>query len=161
MAAEWKRRLAWAEDLLGPTLLSKEGPVNTLEAFKRKKVICLYFAARDSLPCMSFTPLLCDRYEEYPGNDVAVVFISSDGTQEAFNDTYSHMPWLALPYSERGKKIAVFEACYVGNRGIPCLTVLSQSDGTVQAANGYYCVQHSEDFASCLATWSAGPGLLG
>lgn len=39
--------------------------------------------------------------------DFEIVFVSSDRDEPSFNEYYSEMPWLALPYSERKAKGAL------------------------------------------------------
>ena len=62
-----------------------------------------------------------------------MVFVSSDQDQSGFDEYYSQMPWLALPYSDRDRKAGL--SAEHGVRGIPTL-VLMNRDGSILSTNG-------------------------
>ncbi|KAK9119717.1 hypothetical protein Scep_017810 [Stephania cephalantha] len=70
------------------------------------KNILLYFSAHWCPPCRAFLPKLIEAYHEIKAKDdgFEVIFISSDRTQEAFDEFFSSMPWLALPFGDERKK---------------------------------------------------------
>ena len=61
-------------------------------------------------PCRGFTPQLAESYTRFKASshprrdDLSIVFVSSDRTQEAFDEYFAEMPWLALPFAERELK---------------------------------------------------------
>lgn len=105
-------------------LKEKDTVVDTTEALKDKEVIGLYFSAHWCPPCRGFTPHLASKYKEIlsDGKSFEIVFISSDRDEEAFNEYFSEMPWLALPYGERALKEKLSRKFQVS--GIPTLVLL-------------------------------------
>ena len=64
-------------------------------ALKSKKLVCFYFSAHWCPPCRHFTPVLREFYSEVQ-DDLEVVFVSADNTEEEMNSNYedSHGDWL-------------------------------------------------------------------
>ena len=65
------------------------------------KIICLYFSASWCAPCKKFTPLLIDFYNEINSDNnhlLEIVFVSADVDEKSFQEYYSTMPWLAVPF---------------------------------------------------------------
>ena len=60
---------------------------------------------------------------EERGDDVELVFVSSDRDIESFNEYYGEMPFCALPFEEREAKGLLSKL--FGIRGIPSLLILS------------------------------------
>ncbi|XP_008782777.2 probable nucleoredoxin 1-1 [Phoenix dactylifera] len=94
------------------------------------KNILLYFSAQWCGPCRAFLPKLIEEYRKIKDKDSAfeVVFISSDRDQKSFEDFFSGMPWLALPFGDERKKSLnrVFKI-----RGIPSLVAIGPTGRTV------------------------------
>ncbi|PON35925.1 DnaJ-like [Parasponia andersonii] len=94
------------------------------------KTILLYFSAHWCPPCRAFTPQLIKTYHDIKAKDDAfeVIFISSDSDQSSFDEYYSSMPWLALPYGDLRKKHLnrIFKV-----EGIPSAIVVAPSGRTV------------------------------
>ena len=62
-------------------------------------------------PCRGFTPTLVETYTKLKeaGKNFEVVFVSSDRSEESYNDYFSTMPWLAIPYGNtRNTEIAKY-----------------------------------------------------
>mmetsp|Transcript_125879 Transcript_125879/g.317356 ORF Transcript_125879/g.317356 Transcript_125879/m.317356 type:complete len:337 (+) Transcript_125879:80-1090(+) len=119
-------------ELLGQTLVSKSGLVDTSTALADKKAVGLYFSAHWCPPCRGFTPKLAKSYAEHlQGKGLEIVFVSSDDDAKSFEEYYGSMPWLAIPFQDAGKKKLKdkFEV-----EGIPCL-VLLDNDGSVLNSN--------------------------
>ncbi|XP_042500952.1 probable nucleoredoxin 1 isoform X2 [Macadamia integrifolia] len=86
-------------------VISKDGnqiPVSQLVG----ENILLYFSAEWCPPCRVFLPKLINAYHEIKAIDDAfeVIFISSDSDQASFDELFSKMPWLALPFSDERNK---------------------------------------------------------
>ncbi|KAG9130872.1 hypothetical protein Leryth_023630 [Lithospermum erythrorhizon] len=94
------------------------------------KHILLYFSAKWCPPCRAFLPKLIKAYHEIKAKDNAfeVIFISSDKDQSSFDEFYSEMPWLALPFGDdRKKKLSrLFKVT-----GIPMLVALGPTGRTI------------------------------
>ena len=94
------------------------------------KNILLYFSAHWCPPCRAFTPQLVKTYHEIKAKDDAfeVIFISSDTDQSSFDEYYSSMPWLTLPYGDPRKKHLnrIFKV-----EGIPTAIAIGPSGRTV------------------------------
>lgn len=91
------------------------------------KTVALFFSARG---CGDFTLELINVYNELKKSEEAfeIVFISTDENQEAFEDYYKSMPWLALPFGDKTGKdlLLLFHV-----RHIPSLVVIGPDGKTV------------------------------
>eukprot|EP00931_Biecheleriopsis_adriatica_P114070 TRINITY_DN8948_c0_g1_i4.p1 TRINITY_DN8948_c0_g1~~TRINITY_DN8948_c0_g1_i4.p1 ORF type:complete len:206 (-),score=40.76 TRINITY_DN8948_c0_g1_i4:13-591(-) len=85
--------------------------------------------------------------------EVEVVFISSDTTPHGFERYFETMPWLAMPFNDRPRKVSLYENMHVPLRGMPCLVVFQTSDGTLMTENGKKIVPHVDDFFGCMEAW--------
>ncbi len=99
------------QDLLGATVLSKEGEVQTSSLCGKDKVVGVYFSASWCPPCRGFTPVLAKFYDNFKANharkdDLFIVFVSSDRDEKNFEEYYSEMPFYALPYKHRDTKVS-------------------------------------------------------
>merc|ERR1712054_369716 len=105
-------------ELLGENLKAKYGEVKTSEALAGKGAVALYFSAHWCPPCRGFTPKLAEWYSaNLKSKGLEVVFISSDRDEGSFKEYFGEQPWLALPFSARGKKAALSKKYKVS--GIP------------------------------------------
>lgn len=140
-------------DLLGDTLLTKEGPKPTSEVLNNKLGILLYFSAHWCPPCREFTPLLADSYSQHTANDFEVVFVSNDQDDESFAEYFSEMPWVAVPFSSNDVRNRLCEEYSV--RGIPKLVVLDNREGELEmiAVNGVSQVRALGSLAKCAKAW--------
>lgn len=91
------------------------------------KYLMLYFSAHWCPPCKAFTPKLSKAYTTLKENDKTnnfeLLFVSSDRSEDAFNDYFSEMTFGALPYEHRDAKAELSSRYEV--RGIPTLIMLS------------------------------------
>ena len=115
------------EKLLGTTLVGEGGAEKlTAEALAGKEVVGLYFSAHWCPPCRGFTPKLADAYKGLvaAGKAMEIVFVSSDRDQGSFDEYFGEQPWLALPFSARDTKAALWAgSAIVGlrvSRSAPC-----------------------------------------
>ncbi|KAL1192084.1 putative nucleoredoxin 1 [Cardamine amara subsp. amara] len=79
----------------------KQVPVSELEG---KKTIGLLFSVASYRKCTEFTPKLVEVYNKLKenGEDFEIVMISLEDDEEAFNQDFETMPWLALPFNDKG-----------------------------------------------------------
>ncbi|OMJ81720.1 hypothetical protein SteCoe_17771 [Stentor coeruleus] len=110
------------EALFGPTLIGKTGQIPTSSLNSR--FILVYFGAYWCPPCRGFTPKLGMFYDSINSGSkqVEIVYISRDKTPDQFDDYYSEMPWLALPYEDKSR-IAALGIRYQIQQ-IPCLILI-------------------------------------
>jgi len=115
--------MASLTDLLGETLLGKDGEIATGTALKDKKAIALYFSAHWCPPCRGFTPKFADWYaKDLQNKGLEVVFVSSDRDEDAFKEYYGEQPWLSLPFADRERKEMLNKKYKV--QGIPSVVIL-------------------------------------
>ena len=73
------------------------------------KVIGVYMSGHWCPPCKQFTPILAewyDRFKEGPNRDnFEIIFVSSDKSDLEFMRYFMTMPWAALPFVERERKV--------------------------------------------------------
>lgn len=75
----------------------------------QKEYVGLYFSAKWCPPCNAFKPTLIKFYENMKkkdANKLELVFVSSDRDEESFKEYAKVMPWLALPFTDREKKVS-------------------------------------------------------
>jgi len=120
--------------MLGTTLDSQAGSVNTAEVLKGKTV-AIYFSAHWCPPCRGFTPKLSEIYKSLKasGKEFEIVFCSSDRSDDEFRSYFNSMPWLALPFADRTTKDKL--ARKFGVSGIPKLVILD-AQGSVITTEG-------------------------
>jgi hypothetical protein len=76
-------------------------------------------------PCKAFTPLLIAAYHAAKascGASFELIFVSSDQSEEAWEEYYQGMPWPAVKYEEEEVRQRVKDA--FGCKGIPQLSAL-------------------------------------
>lgn len=133
-------------ELLGSTLITKDGEADTATLLQGKGAIALYFSAHWCPPCQRFTPQLADWYQKsLKDKGLEVVFVSSDRDQESFTEYYGEMPWLALPF-ESDKKQSLDKKFKI--QGIPTI-ILLDSDGNLLNKDGREAISSDptgEDF---------------
>ncbi|KAK9751043.1 hypothetical protein RND81_02G237600 [Saponaria officinalis] len=107
-------------------LVRNNGEQVSVETLKRKKV-GLYFSASWCGQCRHFTPTLVEVYDDILSrtNDFEIVFITSDEDNESFEEYFSKMTWLAVPFSD-------IETCddlekLFNVKGTPHLVVLDEN----------------------------------
>ncbi|GAB2297385.1 hypothetical protein Dimus_031492 [Dionaea muscipula] len=113
-------------------VLDKSGsqvPVSSLVG----KHVLLYFSAHWCPPCRHFTPELIEAYQETKAKAkveeaLEVIFISSDRDQSSYDEYYSSMPWLALPFRDERK---AFLSKTFKVSGIPCLVAIGPDGKTI------------------------------
>eukprot|EP00756_Hemistasia_phaeocysticola_P042771 Hpha_TRINITY_DN16987_c0_g1::TRINITY_DN16987_c0_g1_i1::g.56334::m.56334/K17609/NXN; nucleoredoxin len=130
-AAAKKEVDKWAVELLGEKLLTKHGLQNTGDVLAGKEHICIYFSAHWCPPCRAFTPHAAKVYSSAgPASNIEVIFVSSDSDQSGFDEYYSEMPWVAVPFADRARKDQLNSK--FGVSGIPSMVRLDGTGNTVE-----------------------------
>lgn len=108
------------------------------------KHVLFYFSAHWCPPCRGFTPNLVKTYHEFKakGYAVEVVFVSSDKNQSSFDEYYSEMPWLALPFGDERK---AFLSRKFKVKGIPCLVAIGPQGKTITTETRHLIEAHGAD----------------
>ena len=122
-------------------ILNKEGLQINLKDIN-KKIIGLYFSASWCPPCRKFTPIVSTFYEdmiEYY-DDIEIIYISSDKTNNEFNEYWEEMTFSALPYIDREKKEELTKLYEV--KQIPVLVFIN-NNGEIITKNGKEIIQNS------------------
>lgn len=100
----------------------------------RGKNLGLYFSAAWCGPCQRFTPSLVEAYNELSSKgNFEIIFVSADDDEKSFNEYFSKMPWLAVPFSDLERRDRLDDLFKV--RGIPHLIILDK-DGKLSTDNG-------------------------
>jgi nucleoredoxin len=102
-------------------------------------VIALYFSASWCPPCRVFTPVLSKFYNDAlaAGKPFQCIYISSDQDEESFQDYFSHMSFLALPFDAmeiRNKLASEYKI-----KGIPTLVFVNRQ-GKLLTKEGKKCI---------------------
>ncbi|KAF5726744.1 nucleoredoxin 1 [Tripterygium wilfordii] len=114
-------------------LVRNDGDQVKIDSLKGKK-IALYFSASWCGPCRRFTPILMEVYKELASKgDFEIIFVSGDEDDESFNEYFSKMPWLAIPFSDSDTREKLDELFKV--MGIPHLVILDEN-GRVLSDSG-------------------------
>lgn len=129
----WARMSGFLEELLGEKLVTgggEEVDVHSLGA-RGISLLGLYFGCSLSAPCAQLSASLAAFYSRLRGDAAAgpgagagagpgagaaaepdsrrrleIVFVSSDQDQRQWQDFVRDMPWLALPYKEKHRKVS-------------------------------------------------------
>ena len=97
--------------LIGEKILKKKGEEVDVETFAGEgKVFGIYFSAHWCPPCRAFTPKLADWYKKVKegpnGSKFDIVFVSSDKDEKSMGEYFAEMPWHAIPFSDRERKVS-------------------------------------------------------
>ncbi|GMI74989.1 nucleoredoxin 1 [Hibiscus trionum] len=108
------------------------------------KTVLLYFSAHWCPPCRGFTPNLVKAYKKIKEKDEAfeVIFVSSDRDQTSFEEYYSGMPWLALPFGD-ARKSSLSRKFKV--QGIPKLVAIGPTGKTITTEARNLVMAHGAD----------------
>ncbi|XP_023007756.1 probable nucleoredoxin 1 [Cucurbita maxima] len=106
----------------GDFLLRNNGDKVDIEMLKGKN-LGLYFSAAWCGPCQRFTPSLVEAYNELSSKGkFEIIFVSADDDEKSFNEYFSKMPWLAIPFSDSERRDRLDSLFQVS--GIPHLIIL-------------------------------------
>lgn len=87
--------------------------------------IGLYFGANWFSKCSHFNQILASIYHQLKeeNSKFEIIFVSSDEDQSSFDEFYSTMPWLAIPFSDLNSRKMLTQRFNI--EGIPSLIILS------------------------------------
>lgn len=162
----WARMSGFLEELLGEKLVTgggEEVDVHSLGA-RGISLLGLYFGCSLSAPCAQLSASLAAFYgrlrgdaaagpgagagpgpgagaaaEPEPRRRLEIVFVSSDQDQRQWQDFVRDMPWLALPYKEKHRKLKLWNKYRISN--IPSLIFLDATTGKVVCRNGLLVIR--------------------
>ena len=76
-----------------------------------------------------------------------LVFVSLDRNGQAFERHYANMPWKALPFAGRGRKVSLCKRFHVDGQNIPKLFILDRNGRPIIQEDGM-CTFRLASFAS-------------
>ncbi|MED6257422.1 hypothetical protein ATANTOWER_022661 [Ataeniobius toweri] len=97
--------------LLGERLVNSEkAEVDVQSLGARLSLVGLFFGCSMNAPCKQFNGSLCEFYSRFKKasehkDKLEIVFVSSDQDQKHWQDFLQEMPWPALPFKDRHKKV--------------------------------------------------------
>ena len=141
------------EQIVGASLKKQEADIPIEQAFAGVKYVGIYFGAHWAPPCRLFTGQLKSFYEQANASskEFEIVFVSIDGSMEAFKRNFADMPWLAINFDDEAQVNNIKQR--YGVNGIPCLVIV---DPTTQALITYDGRKDIvKDPSSCMAAWEA------
>jgi len=148
------REPAKLHDILKGELVAADGSKTSAEQLKGKTV-AIYFSAGWCQPCKAFTPQLIQVYSKLKiadGKDFEIVLVSADRSQEAFDDYFGKMPWLAVDFADAETRSALSAA--VGVQGIPMLAIFNEEVLCVFVCISCMCLSVCLDVHSYKSTGS-------
>nr|XP_033778202.1 nucleoredoxin isoform X3 [Geotrypetes seraphini] len=131
-------------EALGEKLVNAErAEVDTQALASRLSLLGLFFGCGASAPCRQLCGSLADFYSRFRqserGPKLEVVFVSSDQDPKQWQDFVRDMPWLALPFKEKHRKLKLWNKYRISN--IPSLIFLDASTGKVVCRNGLLVIR--------------------
>ncbi|CAL4914830.1 unnamed protein product [Urochloa decumbens] len=108
------------------------------------KTVILYFSAKWCSPCRDFLPTLVKEYNKIKekNSDFEIIFISIDKDQSSYDEFFSDMPWLALPFGDERKELLMKKFKI---RAIPSLIVIGPSGLTLTMDAKSHLLAHGAD----------------
>uniref|UniRef100_A0A3P9KIN6 Nucleoredoxin n=1 Tax=Oryzias latipes TaxID=8090 RepID=A0A3P9KIN6_ORYLA len=131
--------------LLGERLVNSEkAEVDVQSLGARLSLVGLFFGCSLNGPCKQFNGSLCEFYSRFKKSSehkdkLEIVFISSDQDQKHWQDFLQEMPWPALPFKDRHKKMKLWNKYKVTS--IPSLVFVDAATGKVVCRNGLLVVR--------------------
>ena len=87
-------------ELIPENLKGKEGTIKFNS--KAAPFLGIYFSAHWCPPCRGFTPKLANFYEvaNSKNKQIEIIFVSADRDIKGYEEYFSTMPWLAIPFGD-------------------------------------------------------------
>ena len=83
------------------------------------------------------------------GKQFEVVFVSIDGSEDAFNRNYSEHPWLAVNYNDESQVNNIKQR--YGVNGVPCLVIVDPATCNLVTYDGRKDIVREP--SQCLSKW--------
>uniref|UniRef100_A0A8D3A2F7 Nucleoredoxin n=1 Tax=Scophthalmus maximus TaxID=52904 RepID=A0A8D3A2F7_SCOMX len=131
--------------LLGERLVNRDKAELDVQPLGAKlSLVGLFFGCSLNAPCKQFHGSLCDFYGRFKKasehkDKLEIVFVSSDQDQKHWQDFLQEMPWPALPFKDRHKKMKLWNKYKVTS--IPSLVFVDAATGKVVCRNGLLVVR--------------------
>ena len=136
------------ENLIGKVFQNINGPTDD-SSIKNAKVICLFFSASYCPPCIGFTPLLNDFYEDVNAEvkQLEIIIVPKCRNEPEFTTYFKEQPWLAIPFGDAriDSLVKHFEI-----KSIPTLLVLKSTGEEVSRSGRQDIVNIGPD---CFVNW--------
>jgi thioredoxin-related protein len=116
--------------IIGNELQKGYDIIDTDAELDNTDIIGLYFSSKACKYCTEFTPILKTVYPFLKSSNIDIVFISSDRTENAFNENYALYPWYALPYKYRNLKQELVS--YYDFKTIPQLIFINKNGEIIE-----------------------------
>ena len=124
------------EEIVGEELRHGLESGSTAALIGEAKFVGIYFGAHWAPPCRLFTTNLKETYEVMNQNEkqFEVIFVSGDGNEQAFENNFKEMPWLAVNFKEEDLRSRLKQK--YGINSIPTLIIVDQQGRTVESTTG-------------------------
>uniref|UniRef100_A0A493TZG3 Nucleoredoxin n=1 Tax=Anas platyrhynchos platyrhynchos TaxID=8840 RepID=A0A493TZG3_ANAPP len=135
-------------EVLGEVLVAADGEEVAVAALAARGVslVGLYFGCSLSGPCAQLGASLAAFYGRFRGEAAAagaqrleIVFVSAEQEQQQWQEAVRAMPWLALPFADKHRKLKLWNKYRVSN--IPSLIFIDASTGKVVCRNGLLVIR--------------------
>lgn len=116
-------------EVLGEVLVAADGEEVAVAALAARGVslVGLYFGCSLSGPCAQLGASLAAFYGRFRGEAAAagaqrleIVFVSAEQEQQQWQEAVRAMPWLALPFADKHRKVRPRRGC---GEGFVCVCV--------------------------------------
>ncbi|XP_039418859.1 nucleoredoxin isoform X1 [Corvus cornix cornix] len=135
-------------DVLGEVLVAADGEEVAVSALAARGVslVGLYFGCSLGGPCAQLGASLAAFYGRFRGEAAAaggqrleIVFVSAEQEQQQWQEAVRAMPWLALPFADKHRKLKLWNKYRVSN--IPSLIFIDAATGKVVCRNGLLVIR--------------------
>lgn len=117
------------ELLDGELLITNQGHQQPLRSVLKGRLVGLYFSGQWCKECQPFTRnVLVPRYKELksePNSPFEIIFVSWDRSEAEFQQAFSEMPWLGLPFESKDTRQKLFSMFDV--KDVPTLVLLDEN----------------------------------
>ncbi|XP_078080827.1 nucleoredoxin [Mustelus asterias] len=131
-------------ELLGERLTDRDqAEVESSPLGTDGRLLALYFGCSWSAACRQFNAALGDFYSRFKqgehGEQLEVVFISSEEEHKPWQEFVGQMPWLVLPFQDKERKMKLWTKYKVTN--IPSLIFIEGNTGRIVSRNGHLIIR--------------------
>ncbi|KAM6315577.1 nucleoredoxin [Podargus strigoides] len=135
-------------EVLGEVLVAADGEEVAVSALAARGVslVGLYFGCSLGGSCAQLGASLAAFYGRFRGEAAAgggqrleIVFVSAEQEQQQWQEAVRAMPWLALPFADKHRKLKLWNKYRVSN--IPSLIFIDASTGKVVCRNGLLVIR--------------------